>query len=90
VKVRVTGVHSTTANGLCPRLFRMAGATLARLTIIDCCSRRVIGWAMADHLRTELPLTARHMALARRKPSGTLIHPTAAANPGSRDRRNTW
>ena len=31
---------------------------------------------MADHLRTELPLTALHMALARRKPSGTLIHHT--------------
>jgi len=45
-------------------------------TIIDCFSRRVIGWAMADHLRTELPLTALHMALARRNPSGTLIHHT--------------
>jgi transposase InsO family protein len=45
-------------------------------TIIDCFSRRVIGWAMADHLRTELPMTALHMALARRNPSGTLIHHT--------------
>jgi putative transposase len=45
-------------------------------TIIDCFSRRVVGWAMADHLRTELPLTALHMALARRNPSGTLIHHT--------------
>ena len=45
-------------------------------TIIDCFSRRVIGWAMAYHLRTELPLTALHMALARRNPSGTLIHHT--------------
>jgi putative transposase len=45
-------------------------------TIIDCFSRRVIGWAMADHLHTELPLTALHMALARRNPSGTLIHHT--------------
>jgi putative transposase len=45
-------------------------------TIIDCFSRRVIGWAMADHVRTELPLTALRMALARRNPSGTLIHYT--------------
>jgi putative transposase len=45
-------------------------------TIIDCFSRRVVGWAMADHLRTELPLTALHMALARRRPRGTLIHDT--------------
>jgi transposase InsO family protein len=45
-------------------------------TIIDCFSRRVVGWAMADQLRTELPLTALRMALARRHPSGTLIHHT--------------
>jgi transposase InsO family protein len=31
---------------------------------------------MADHLRTELPLRALHMALARRRPTGTLIHHT--------------
>jgi transposase InsO family protein len=45
-------------------------------TLLDCYSRRVVGWAMADHLRTELPLRALHMALARRRPTGTLIHHT--------------
>jgi putative transposase len=45
-------------------------------TILDCFSRRVVGWAMADHLRTELPLNALHMAQARRNPAGTLIHHT--------------
>ena len=40
-------------------------------TIIDCFSRRVVGRAMADYLRTELLLTALHMALARRNPTGT-------------------
>jgi transposase InsO family protein len=45
-------------------------------TLLDCYSRRVVGWAMADHLRTELPLRALHMALARRNPTGTLIHHT--------------
>jgi transposase InsO family protein len=45
-------------------------------TLLDCFSRRVVGWAMADHLRTELPLRALHMALARRSPTGTLIHHT--------------
>jgi putative transposase len=45
-------------------------------TILDCFSRRVIGWAMADHLRTELPLTALHMALTQRSPVDTLIHHT--------------
>jgi len=41
-------------------------------TLLDCYSRRVVGWAMADHLRTELPLRALHMALARRHPAGRL------------------
>ncbi len=45
-------------------------------TILDCFSRRIVGWAMADHLRTELPLHALHMALARRSTAGTLIHHT--------------
>lgn len=45
-------------------------------TLLDCYSRRVVGWAMADHLRTELPLRALHMALARRRPTSTLIHHT--------------
>jgi transposase InsO family protein len=48
-------------------------------TTIDCFSRRVIGWAMADHLRAELPLTALHMALARRDPSGMLTDHTDRA-----------
>ena len=43
--------------------------------VVDCYSRRVIGWSMADHLRTELPLAALHMALARRRPKpGQLVH----------------
>jgi transposase InsO family protein len=45
-------------------------------TLLDCFSRRVVGWAMADHLRTEFPLGALHMALARRSLTGTLIHHT--------------
>ena len=27
-------------------------------TVMDLYSRRIVGWAMADHLRTELPLAA--------------------------------
>jgi len=45
-------------------------------TSIDGFSRRGVGWALADHLRTELPLTALHIALAPRSPSGALIHHT--------------
>lgn len=43
--------------------------------VVDCYSRRVVGWSIADHLRTELPLAAFHMALARRRPKpGQLVH----------------
>jgi len=30
--------------------------------VIDCCSRRVAGWAIADHMRTELVEDALHAA----------------------------
>lgn len=43
--------------------------------IIDAFSRRVIGWAMADHLRASLAIDALTMALAERRPPwGSLIH----------------
>jgi putative transposase len=42
--------------------------------VIDLCSRKVVGWAMADHLRAELCTEALEMALARRKPGEGLIH----------------
>src|SRR5262249_22901315 len=42
--------------------------------VLDACSRRVIGWAMATHLRTELVLDALNMALGQRKPDGSVIH----------------
>lgn len=37
-------------------------------------SRRVVGWAIADHLRTELPLEALGMALGIRQPERGLVH----------------
>jgi putative transposase len=42
--------------------------------IVDVFSRRVVGWAMADHMRVELPLAALAMAVARRRPPRGLIH----------------
>jgi putative transposase len=42
--------------------------------VIDLCSREVVGWATADHLRAELPLEALRMALAHRRPGGDLLH----------------
>ncbi len=42
--------------------------------VLDAYSRRVVGWAMADHLRTELVTAALTMALRRRRPAAGLIH----------------
>lgn len=42
--------------------------------LMDLCSRRVVGWAVADHLRTELALGALRGALLRRRPPAGLVH----------------
>ncbi len=42
--------------------------------ILDCFSRRVVGWAMADHLRTELVLDALTMAIWHRSPAAGAVH----------------
>jgi putative transposase len=42
--------------------------------ILDLYSRRVVGWAMADHLRTALPLDALQMAIKAQRPGAGLIH----------------
>lgn len=42
--------------------------------VIDLCSRKVVGWSMADHMRTELVSDALGMALARRRPDEGLLH----------------
>ena len=40
----------------------------------DAYSRRIVGWSMADHMRTELVVDALKMALERRRPDPGLIH----------------
>lgn len=42
--------------------------------VIDLFSRKVVGWATADHLRAELPAEALRMALTHRRPAGELLH----------------
>ena len=42
--------------------------------VLDVWSRRVVGWCMATHLRTELVLAALEMAVWRRQPSGVIHH----------------
>ena len=42
--------------------------------VLDAWSRRVVGWSMASHLRTELVLDALNMALWQRRPRGVVHH----------------
>jgi putative transposase len=42
--------------------------------VLDAYSRRLVGWAMADHLKAELVTDALEMALWRRQPAPGLIH----------------
>ena len=42
--------------------------------LLDVYSRRIIGWAMETHLRTELILAALDMAVALRRPSSVIHH----------------
>ena len=42
--------------------------------VLDAWSRRIVGWAMETHLRTELVLEALNMAIWRRRPEGVIHH----------------
>jgi len=86
--IRVPGVR--VADDLVERRFRPAAPNVlwvADITYLrtwegwvylaavqDAYSRRIVGWAMADHMRSELVVDALQMALARRRPGPGLIH----------------
>ncbi len=86
--VRVPGVR--VADDLVKRQFRPAAADVLWFTDItypktwegwlylaavqDAFSRRIVGWRMADHMRTELVAQAVQMAVNRRRPEPGLIH----------------
>lgn len=42
--------------------------------VMDLYSRKIVGWAMRDHLRTELASTALAMAIRQQRPAAGLIH----------------
>jgi putative transposase len=55
---------------------RTGGGWLYLAVVLDSFSRRIVGWSMADHLRTELVLDALDMAVAQRQPAPGLVHHT--------------
>ena len=42
--------------------------------VLDLCSRKIVGWAMAEHMQTELVRDALRMALVHRQPGAGLLH----------------
>ena len=42
--------------------------------VLDAWSRKIVGWAMANHLRAELVLDALEMAIGQRRPRGVILH----------------
>ena len=55
-------------------------------TVIDLASRRVVGWAMADHMRASLVCDALHMAIQQRRPApGAMFHSDRGSQYTSRD-----
>jgi putative transposase len=48
--------------------------TLFLAVVLDVWSRRVVGWAMETHLRTELVIAALNMAVDQRRPARVIHH----------------
>lgn len=42
--------------------------------VLDLATRKIVGWSMRDHMRTELPLAALMMAAQRQRPAPGLVH----------------
>jgi putative transposase len=53
---------------------RLAAQFVYLAVVLDAFSRRVIGWALADHLEASLAIEALDMALTARNPAPGLIH----------------
>src|SRR3981189_3909884 len=56
-----------------------ASGFLYLAVVLDAWSRKIVGWSMANYLRTELVLDALEMAIGQRRPQGAIHH----SAPGS-------
>ncbi len=52
----------------------VAGAFLYLAVVLDAFSRKIVGWSMAAHMRSELVLDALDMALQQRRPDDVVHH----------------
>lgn len=52
--------------------------------VLDLATRKIVGWSMRDHMRTELPLAALIMASRRQRPAeGLICHSDRGSQYGS-------
>lgn len=51
--------------------------------VIDLCSRRVVGWSLADHMRSDLVLDALRQAVQTRPARGAIFHSDRGSQYGS-------
>jgi len=56
--------------------------------VIDLCSRRIVGWSLADHMRSDLVVDALHQALETRPINRTIFHSDRGSQYGSTPFRN--
>ena len=61
-----------------------AGGWLYLAVVMDLCSRKIVGWALADNLRSTLVVTALQQALgSRRRTPGIIFHSDRGSQYGS-------
>jgi putative transposase len=51
-----------------------AAGFLYLAVVLDAWSRKIVGWSMANHLRSELVLAAMEMAIGQRRPKDVIHH----------------
>jgi putative transposase len=71
---RATRFRPTSFVGRRHQLHPNLGGFLYLAVVLDAFSRRLVGWAMETHLRTELVLKALNLALGQRRPDAVIHH----------------
>jgi transposase InsO family protein len=59
------------------------GSWLYLAVVIDLCSRRIVGWSLADHMRSDLVLDALRQALQTRSAKDAIFHSDRGSQYGS-------
>ncbi|VTU45441.1 putative transposase OrfB (plasmid) [Variovorax sp. SRS16] len=55
--------------------------------VLDVWSRRIVGWAIGEHMTADLVLAALNMALQQRRPDSVIHHSDQGAQPAPASQR---